>query len=130
MSLQQEIQRDLERVEQDMVGPDGVAQTLVFGDLTVPCVPTSIAEATVMDEEGNMQTVSVSVFVRIEHFNLWGEQDDEVAGEDAPLSTTYELPKCGHIVRFRWNYYRVVRVQLTGTQSHIRLDLADSGSNQ
>lgn len=117
-------------MEYDVRGPGEDAQTLVYGNLTVPCIPTSISESTVIDEEGNAQRATVSVFVRVEHFNLLGESEDEAGNTESLFSDSNPIPICGRVVRFRWKYLRVINVQLMSTQSHIRLDLVDSGSNQ
>jgi len=130
VSLRNEIATDLERMEYDVRGPDDQPQTLVYGDLTVPCIPTSVSTSTVLDEEGNIQRLSASVFVRLEHFNLLGESSDEAGNTESLFSASNPVPICGRVVRFRWQYLRVVNVQLMSTQSHIRLDLSDSGSNQ
>ncbi len=131
MSLHKEIQRDLKEAGRDLRGPDGEPQWLVFGTLTVPCVPTSIEDTVVLDEEGNSIELRHSVIVSTEYWEAPGlEVQDADSAPDLDAANATPFPEVGHGVRFRWQDYKIVKRSFDSTLAQMRLDLADPGSNQ
>ena len=126
MALGQEIQRDLKNdVERDLRGPDGQAQWLVFGTLTLPCSPTGIEDTVTIDANGNEITIQHSVLLRTSLFNLLGLEPVKGQDADALFASVEGLPAVGDLVRFRWTAYRVVRRKFDSMLSTLRLDLAN-----
>src|SRR5688500_11918619 len=115
MRLRDEISRDLQEMERDVRGPDDEPQKLVYGALTLPCVPTSIENGISIDAEGNDAEIKHSLIVRTEHCQAPGLT--AVWDPDAPLpENATPIPNVGAIVRFRWANYRVVARKFDSTQ--------------
>ncbi len=130
MSIANEMEDALRELERDTIGPDSQAQWLVFGTLTMPCVPTSISESILIDPNGNPVNVDLAVFIRLDHFDLPAIEAVSAENADALFASTQRIPKSGDIVRFRWTEYRVLTSKLDPTLTYIRLDLADQHSNR
>lgn len=131
MPLRDDLNGALQDLERELRGPDHEPPRLTYGALTVPCIPTTVENGVVIDAEGNAITVRLSVFVRLEHFELPGLQavdaDSAPAAEEA---NAVPIPTVGRLVRVRWTDYRVVAVRFDSAHAAVRLDLADPGSNQ
>lgn len=128
--LRDELQRSLREMEKQLCGPDGEPQWFVFGGLTIPCVPTSVAEGSVIDESGNLRTIDLALLARTEHFLAPGLQPVEGQDADSLFASSQNFPRVGNIIRFRWQDWRVVKVTLDSMQAHVRFDLADPGGNR
>jgi hypothetical protein len=129
--LRDEMRRDLKEAESDLRGPDGQPQWLVYGTLTLPCVPSGVTDTVVIDTDGNTIEIQQALLVRTDHFEAPGlEPQDADAVPDVDSFNTTPIPNVGEMVRFRWTDYRVVRRVFDSTQAYVRLDLADANSNR